>query len=94
MRLRWSPWCLVALMCLTVALFILAWAFPVFPGDEAALLRFQGFQTQGLTAAAVAISLLGSTPIMLGMVGVTTVPSRCHRCPSARDTPVDSVPHP
>lgn len=71
MKLRWKPWCPVALIFLTVALFFLAWAFPVFPGDKAALLRFQGFESQGLTAGAVAVSVLGSTPIVLGMVGVT-----------------------
>ncbi len=73
MKLRWKPWCPVALIFLTVGLFILAWAFPVFPGDQAAVLRFQGFQSQGLTAVAVAVSLLGSTPIVLGMVGGTAV---------------------
>jgi undecaprenyl-diphosphatase len=73
MNPRWKPGFLVALILLTVALFVLAWVFPAFPGDEAALLRFQEFQTQELTTGAVAVSLLGSTPVVLGMVGVTSV---------------------
>lgn len=73
MNLQWKPWCLGALLFLTVGLFILAWAFPSFPGDEAVLLGFQGFQSQGLTAVAVAVSFLGSAPMVLGMVGVTAV---------------------
>ena len=73
MRLRWKPWNAGALIFLTVVLFILARLFPIFPGDEPALLRLQGFQTQGLTAVAVALSLLGSTPAVLGLVAATTV---------------------
>ena len=73
MNLQWKPWCLGALLFLTVGLFIRAWAFPSFPGDEAVLLWVQGFQSQGLTAVAVAVSFLGSTPMVLGMVGVTAV---------------------
>ena len=72
MKIRWKLWCQGALIFLTVALFVLAWAFPLFPGDKAALLWFQGFQTQELTAVAVAVSFLGSTPMVLGLVGVTT----------------------
>ncbi len=72
MRLSWNPWYAGALAFLTVVLFVLARLFPVFPGDEAVLLRLQGFQTQGLTAVAVAVSLLASTPMMLGMVAAAT----------------------
>ncbi len=73
MRLCWKPWYAGALIFLTVVLFVLARLFPLFPGDEVALLRFQGFQTQGLTAIAVAVSLLGSTPTVLGLVATTTI---------------------
>lgn len=72
MGLCWKPWYAGALAFLTVILFVLARLFPVFPGDEAALLRLQGFQTQGLTAVAVTVSLLASTPAVLGLVGAAT----------------------
>ena len=72
MGLRWKPWNAGTVVFLTIVLLVLARLFPVFPGDEAALLRFQEFQTQGLTAVAVAVSFLGSTPMVMGLVAAAT----------------------
>ena len=68
-KVYWRAWVGLAGGMLTVALFFLAWAFPTFPGDEWALLRFQGLQTGWLTTVAVGVSTLGQTPVAAGMVG-------------------------
>ena len=43
----------------TVALFVLAWAYPTFPGDEGALLRFQALRTGWLDSTAAGFANLG-----------------------------------
>ncbi len=43
----------------TLALFMLAWAYPTFPGDEGALVRFQALRTDWLDSAAVGFAKLG-----------------------------------
>ena len=37
----------------TLALYILAWAYPTFPGDDGALVRLQAFRTDWLVSAAL-----------------------------------------
>ncbi|PKB57080.1 MAG: hypothetical protein BZY73_05045 [SAR202 cluster bacterium Casp-Chloro-G3] len=48
-------------IALIIAVFILAAAFPNFPGDQWVLLEFQEFQTTWLTGTSLALSYLGST---------------------------------
>ena len=43
----------------TVALFMLAWAYHTFPGDEGALVRFQALRTDWLDSVAVGLAKLG-----------------------------------
>ena len=43
----------------TLTLYILAWAYPTFPGDEGAILRFQALRTGWLDDAAVGFANLG-----------------------------------
>ena len=43
----------------TLALYILAWAYPTFPGDEGALVRLQAFRTDWLDSAALGFAKLG-----------------------------------
>jgi undecaprenyl-diphosphatase len=54
-------------MPLTLAVFILAAAFPRFPGDQWTLLGFQQFQSVWLTDASQALSYLGGTPAAAGV---------------------------
>ena len=51
--------CLTAAFLVTVAIFLLAWAFPTFPGDRGALQGFQDNQSGWLDTAALAVTSLG-----------------------------------
>ncbi|PKB71997.1 MAG: hypothetical protein BZY87_02550 [SAR202 cluster bacterium Io17-Chloro-G6] len=50
---------LIAGMLGTLALYFLAWAYPTFPGDEGALVRFQAIRTDWLDSTAVGFAKLG-----------------------------------
>ena len=69
-RIYWKPCCLGLGLLATVALFVLASAFPKFPGDERALVGFQGLQAGWLDNAAVAVSSLGMFYVFLPIVAV------------------------
>ncbi|PKB78705.1 MAG: hypothetical protein BZY88_17090 [SAR202 cluster bacterium Io17-Chloro-G9] len=69
-RIYWKPCCLGLGLLATAALFVLASAFPKFPGDERALVEFQAFQTGWLDNAAVAVSSLGLFYVFLPIVAV------------------------
>lgn len=58
---HWNPWGHLLVIALTFAIFILAAAFPKFPGDQWALLEFQEFQASWLTASSQGLSYLGGT---------------------------------
>ena len=60
----------LVLALLTLLLFVLASLFASFPGDLPLLLWLQGQQSPWLTKAAMTVSHLGDTPIILSMVGV------------------------
>ena len=62
------PYCLAATSLVTLLLFLLALFYPTFPGDQAALLRFQSLQSGWLDASAVAVSTVGWGPVVLGSV--------------------------
>ncbi len=70
LRTHWKPCCLGVWLLVTVALFGLASAFPKFPGDERALVEFQGLQSSWLDNAAVAVSSLGMIYVFLPIVAV------------------------
>jgi len=63
---HWSPWWRVLVFALTITVFILAAAFPKFPGDQWTLLEFQEFQATWITATSQALSFLGSTTVAAG----------------------------
>ena len=70
-RLRWQPCCLAGGMLLTLAVFILAWSYATFPGDQEALDRIQVNQIGWLDAAALGVSRLGWTPVATVLMAVT-----------------------
>ena len=64
--------CLTGAFLVTVAIFLLAWAFPTFPGDRGALQGFQDNQSGWLDTAALAVTSLGgwaaAIVMMAGMI--------------------------
>ncbi len=72
-RLRWRPCCLAGGLLFTLAIFLLAWSFATFPGDQEALERFQDTQTGWLDAAALGLTKLGWTPVSTVLMGITVV---------------------
>ena len=66
-----KPSVVVGGLLLTLAMFILAWAFSTFPGDRGALQGFQDNQSGWLDTAALAVTSLGgwavAVALMLGM---------------------------
>ena len=59
----WNPWGRLLALGLTTGLFLLAEAFPTFPGDQWTLTHLQNIRTDWLTAAANGLSYLGWTPV-------------------------------
>ena len=70
-RLSWRPCCLAGGLLLTLAIFLLAWSFATFPGDEQALERIQENQTGWLDAAAEGVTRLGWTPVSIALMAGT-----------------------
>ena len=68
--MKWC--CLTAAFLVTVAFFLLAWAFPTFPGDRGALQGFQDNQSSWLDTAALAVTSLGgwaaAVVLMAGLI--------------------------
>ena len=54
----------------TCALFILAWAYPSFPGDEGVLLRFQSLRTSWLDDIAHVLADFGAVWVFSPVVGL------------------------
>ena len=69
-RSSWRFWAFLTGLALTVALFILAWVYPKFPGDETALRGIQGLQSPWMDGVARVMYDLGELPAVLGLVGV------------------------
>ena len=61
---------LVAAILGTFALFVLAWAYPTFPGDESTLLRFQTLRTGWLDDTAKGLADFGVVWVFLPVIGV------------------------
>ena len=55
----------------TLAVFLLAWSFATFPGDEEALERLQEIQTGWLDAAALGVAKLGGVPVPTVLMAIT-----------------------
>ena len=69
-KISWKDGALAGGALLTVAVFVLAWAFPVWPGDEAALLAVQGWESPGLTAIFRLLTYLGWYPVAIAVTAV------------------------
>lgn len=54
-----KSWLLIAGILGTLTLFILAWAYPTFPGDEGALVRLQALRADWLDSTALGLAKLG-----------------------------------
>jgi undecaprenyl-diphosphatase len=55
----WKPILLALGTLITLTLYILAWAFPTFPGDEGALMRFQALRSGWLDDTAIWFANIG-----------------------------------
>ena len=63
-----KPYIVAGGLLLTLAMFILAWAFATFPGDRGALQGFQDNQSGWLDAAARGVTSLGGWAVALAMM--------------------------
>ena len=70
---RVRTWVLIVGTLATITLYFLAWAYPMFPGDEATLIRLQSFRNEWLDETAVIFENLGSLWAVLPGVVVLTV---------------------
>lgn len=57
------------LAAITVAAFVLAWVYPVWPGDEGLLIAVQGWQNPVVDPALRALSCLGWYPVAAALSG-------------------------
>ena len=75
-----SAWIGIVALTATVTLFMLARAYPTFPGDERALLNFQALQSDRLDSLATSVSNLGVAwvfvPLILGLTAGLIVLNR------------------
>ena len=69
----WRFWAFLTGLALTVALFLLAWGYPKFPGDEPALLGLQSLQSPWIDGVARGMDELGELPAALGLMGGLTL---------------------
>jgi undecaprenyl-diphosphatase len=61
----WKPYLLTAGIVGTLLLYVLAWAYPTFPGDEGALMRFQALRTGWLDETAIWFANLGLISVFM-----------------------------
>lgn len=74
--MSWRFWAFFMGLSLTIALFILAWVYPKFPGDDQVLRGIQSLhalQAPWLDGVARVMDELGELPVVLGLVGVLTL---------------------
>ena len=69
-RISWKPYMLGAGVLGTLALYILAWAYPTFPGDEGTLVRFQALRSGWLDDTAIGFANLGLSWVFLPAAAV------------------------
>lgn len=72
-RVHWQLWWLAGGLLLTLVIFVFAWFYATFPGDQQALERFQNSQTGWLDTAASAVSRLGWMPVSSVLMVLTVV---------------------
>ena len=63
--ISWKAYLLAAGILGTLVLYILAWAYPTFPGDEGALIRIQALRSSWLDDTAMGFSNLGITWVFI-----------------------------
>jgi len=77
----WKTFLLALGTLATLTLYVLAWAFPTFPGDEGALMRFQALRSGWLDDAAVWFTNLGLVsvfiPVAAALIGCLIF-ARCY----------------
>ena len=61
----WKPYLLATGSVGTLLLYILAWAYPTFPGDEGALMRFQALRNGWLDDTAIWFANLGLLSVFM-----------------------------
>ena len=61
----WKPYLLATGLVGTLLLYILAWAYPTFPGDEGALIRFQALRSGWLDETALWFAHLGLLSVFM-----------------------------
>ncbi len=61
----WKPLLLALGTLTTLTLYILAWAFPTFPGDEGALMRFQALRSGWLDGTAIWFENIGLLSVFM-----------------------------
>lgn len=66
----WKPYLLALGTLATLAFYILAWAFPTFPGDEGALVRLQALRSGWLDDTAIWFANLGLLWVFMPAVAV------------------------
>ena len=67
----WKAWVFLVGLSLTIGLFVLAWAYQRFPGDEPVLLALQGLRTERLDTVVAALTMLGDAVVALPLMGLT-----------------------
>ncbi|HAA94448.1 MAG: phosphatase PAP2 family protein [SAR202 cluster bacterium] len=72
-RATWKRWIVAVGVLGTLALFVLAWIYPNFPGDEGAIQKFQGLRTGWLDDIAVGLAKFGNTLVFLPVIGILAV---------------------
>ena len=66
----WKTWCFVVGAFLTFTLFVLAWVYPRFPGDEPILLAVQRLQTGWLDTLVSALTMFGDAVVAFPLMGL------------------------
>ena len=64
-------WAITGTVLVTVAVFLAAWGFPVWPGDEALLVAVQSWRTPLLTAVLGTITYVGWYPVATALTLVS-----------------------
>ena len=66
----WKGYLVAAGILGTLALFVLAWAYPTFPGDEEAIIRFEALRTGWLDDTAVGFAQFGLLKVFVPAAAV------------------------
>ena len=72
MRLR--AWAIPVIIVITVAVYLAAWAFPVWPGDEKLLVSVQSWRNPLMTAALGSTTRLGWYPVAAALTLASLAP--------------------